>query len=92
MKLTAEILHSAGTGGCGFNRQQLQLLGVGWPPKKGWLIRLVGQEVDDRTWQLVLKLKTTRRKQRARILGEGNQVRDLIEQVDAEDSYLREVI
>lgn len=74
MNLTREILHSAGTSNCGFNREQLYLLGVDWPPVKGWLSGLVGREVSDETWQMVLQLKSIRnRKQRAAIMSEpGN--------------------
>lgn len=62
MILTRAILHGAGTAGVGFNRSQLQVLGVSWPPRKGWLGQLVGAEVSDETWQTVLKLRGVRRR------------------------------
>jgi hypothetical protein len=71
MKLTREIIHSAGTRGEGFNRAQLALLKVPWPPQKGWLANLVGQEVSDEDWQLILRLSGTDRKTRRELL-EGN--------------------
>lgn len=57
MKLTREIIHGAGSSKCGFNSYQLRLLGVGYPPAKGWLYDLIGTEVSDRTWELVVRLK-----------------------------------
>jgi hypothetical protein len=58
MKLTYQTLHSAGSyGGKGFNAKQLALLGVEWPPQKGWLLRLVGSEVPDSIWEQVIALK-----------------------------------
>lgn len=41
MRLTNAHVRAAATypdwnGGCGWTRQQLQLIGVGWPPRNGW--------------------------------------------------------
>lgn len=47
MKLTRELIHSVATSHVGFNRFQLSILGVQWPPKKGWLSNLVGKEISD---------------------------------------------
>ncbi len=82
MRLTRSLLYSAGTSECGYNRHQLKLLGVGWPPKHGWLNRLIGTEISDRDWNTVLALKHTRRKDRNRI----------IEEAQAKQSYLTELI
>jgi len=71
MRLTRQILHSAGTSRSGFNRLQLEKLGVQWPPKKGWLSSLIGKEVPDETWEEVLSLKgpaSTRRENYERYL------------------------
>ena len=43
--LTKERLYRGGTSGCGFNRFQLEVLGVEYPPRKGWIRRLVGTEM-----------------------------------------------
>jgi hypothetical protein len=73
MKLTREIIHGAGTLGMGFNRHQLGLLGVKWPPKKGWLSGLIGTEIPDETWEKVMRLKSVRRKaERLRALQDEN--------------------
>ena len=68
MKLTQQIIHSAGTSGIGFNFHQLYVLGVKWPPKHGWIQELVGREVSDEVWNLVLSLKGKRRGERREIL------------------------
>lgn len=68
MKLTHQIIHSAGTGGIGFNFHQLRVLGIPWPPKQGWLSSLIGREIPDDQWNLVLSLKGKRRAERRRIL------------------------
>lgn len=69
--LTYQLLHSAGTEGIGFNYHQLKLLGVPWPPKRGWLTRLIGTQVDSRTWETVLRLRGVRKRaERKVILGQ----------------------
>lgn len=62
MKLTHQIIHSAGTAGIGFNYQQLRILGVKWPPRKGWLSKLIGTEIPADKWELVVRLKGVRNK------------------------------
>ena len=58
VRLTYALIHSAGSyGGHGFNRAQLNLLNVNWPPKQGWMKWLNGQEIDAETWNKVLALK-----------------------------------
>lgn len=47
MRLTRELLHSVATNRNGFNRHQLRILGLNWPPPKGWLSKLCGKEVPD---------------------------------------------
>ena len=68
MRLTFENLHSAGQAGIGFNWHQLRVLGVPWPPRKGWLTALIGTEIDDRKWAVVLALKGVPKKTRNKIL------------------------
>jgi hypothetical protein len=41
----------------GWNKHQLELLGIKWPPQKGWLSKLVGQEVSDSDWSKVMQLR-----------------------------------
>lgn len=64
IKLTRELIHTAGSCGNGFNKAQLDLLGVNWPPQKGWLSWLVGQEIPLETWNKVTALKGVRKARR----------------------------
>ena len=52
IKLTRVLIHSASShrSGNGFNKKQLALLGITWPPKKGWLSELVGKQIDHETF------------------------------------------
>lgn len=79
MKLTHKMIHEASTNDCGWNWIQLRILGVGWPPRNGWLSKLIGVEVDERTWDLFKKLRGIKSKQaRAEICaGYGVNVGDL---------------
>ncbi len=45
VELTSKVFQSASNGPGGFNAKQLAILGVGWPPKKGWKKRLMGTYV-----------------------------------------------
>lgn len=79
MTLTKQILHSAGTQGMGFNRAQLSLLGVSYPPKKGWLNALVGAEISDDTWKTVIRLRGIKRKaERNRVIGDKHYIGRLL--------------
>ncbi len=46
-KITREWLHANSTSPCGnsFCRAQLALLGVEWPPQKGWTAQVIGYEI-----------------------------------------------
>lgn len=56
--LTSELLHNASSSGyCGWTRQQLAALGIGWPAKSGWLKRLVGKEVTQDQWRKFVSSK-----------------------------------
>lgn len=68
MKITEQNIHSVGTNGIGFNFHQLYVLGVKWPPSKGWIRELVGKEISDYAWELVVKLKDKGRNERREIL------------------------
>lgn len=57
MKLTYELLDAGKSKNGAWSRQQLQVLGVKWPRKKGWMRRIVGQEYDAEVIDLFLKLK-----------------------------------
>lgn len=58
MRLTYELIEKLGT----LNSYQLRLLGIGWPPKHGWIHRLVGQYVTENVFQLLVELRGPRKK------------------------------
>lgn len=61
MKLTRENLHPHNH--CGHTRKQLELLGVAWPPEKGWLSKLIGSTIpDERYAQFVALSKAGKKK------------------------------
>jgi hypothetical protein len=43
--INKELLVLAATASGGYTRQQLEALGVGWPPQKGWKRRAVGRKI-----------------------------------------------
>ena len=47
MKLSADFIHRYKGASGGWSKAQLAVLGVSWPPSKGWIERLVGQEITD---------------------------------------------
>jgi len=65
MKLTHQNIHAAGYSGCGFNSDQLAILGIQWPPKKGWLSRLIGTDLPDADYQRLYELKGSKRRRKA---------------------------
>lgn len=58
IRLTEDLLHCAGTNGyVGWNKKQLAVLGIKWPPKKGWLKDLVGAEIEIEKYEQLLALR-----------------------------------
>jgi len=49
MKVTLEFLHanSSHPSGQGWTKKQLSILGVDWPPRKGWIDDVVEIELTD---------------------------------------------
>lgn len=47
MTITNEFLIAGQSGAGGWNKRQLALLGVDWPPVKGWKHRIIGTEIPD---------------------------------------------
>ena len=46
-KITDELLESGRSESGGWSRAQLHLIGVAWPPPKGWKRTAIGREVPD---------------------------------------------
>lgn len=51
--LTKDALHALGA----INARQLRMLGMSWPPKSGWLKRLVGTEISPTLYTELLAAK-----------------------------------
>ena len=60
IKLTHDNLHALGTNGKGFNKNQLHILGISWPPKGGWLKQLIGTEITNEQYQTILSLRNVK--------------------------------
>lgn len=55
----------------GVTRKQIELLGVEYPPKAGWVKRLIGTEISLENYESFLSLKNTSKRMRKE-LGKGN--------------------
>lgn len=66
MKLTFEVLQSFSCSSYGLtlNAHQFRLIGIGWPPSKGWIDRVIGKEIPDETVMIVRQLRGMRKKAR----------------------------
>lgn len=47
MTVTEKIIENGMSNHGGWNKEQLAILGVKWPPKKGWKQRLIGTEITE---------------------------------------------
>jgi hypothetical protein len=61
LTLSGEMIHGAATQSNGWNRKQLSVLGVPWPPPSGWLKKLEGRKVMFWQWQKFLSLRTVKK-------------------------------
>lgn len=58
--LTREIL-IAGKSDCGgWSKSQLELIGVKWPPTKGWMDQVIGKDFENSVLENFVKLKPGR--------------------------------
>jgi hypothetical protein len=64
--LTPALIRAGATGGCGFTREQLDLLGVPRPLEAGWIDSLSGTVIDRAKYERFLALKGTRKRWRAK--------------------------
>lgn len=62
MVVSEELILAGMSGGGGWNRAQLKLLGVSWPPRAGWKERSIGREISEADAQTFLTLKGKTRK------------------------------
>jgi len=47
VRITRQLLASGASRNGGWSKEQLGLLGVTWPPKRGWVRRIVGKWIDE---------------------------------------------
>jgi len=57
MRITEELLKRGTSRNGGWNKEQLEILGVSWPPIKGWKYRIIGQNISDKDAERFLKLR-----------------------------------
>lgn len=55
--LNKELINAAKTERGGFTAKQLRILGIAWPPKKGWAKDLRGRCLDGGTYQRFVDAK-----------------------------------
>ena len=67
MKITEEFIEKIASPRGGWNRPQLALLGVDWPPERGWKRRILGKEISEETAKRLEDLRDTTPKQRRAI-------------------------
>lgn len=56
MKLTKQMIFAGRSVRGGWNAKQLALLGVAWPPKKGWIWKIAGTEIPGERYARFLQL------------------------------------
>lgn len=66
MKITQQLIEQGQSGAGGWNREQLAVLGIPWPPRHGWRQRIDGRDisVEDAEHFLALKGMTLARAKR----------------------------
>jgi hypothetical protein len=61
MKITREFLDAGRSERGGWLKAQLAILGVSWPPMRGWPARVLGKEIPDSAAERFVALKNTQR-------------------------------
>lgn len=63
MKITRDLIMagSSTTHTGAWNKKQLEVLGISWPPKHGWLHGMIGSEISDEKYQKFLSLQRIRK-------------------------------
>lgn len=58
MKITSELLTAGSRSAGAYTKKQLALLGIDWPPTKGWKASVLGQEISDEAGEEFVRLGT----------------------------------
>jgi hypothetical protein len=54
MTITEELLVEGMSSAGGWKAEQLEILGVKWPPREGWKRAVIGQEItEEQAWDFV---------------------------------------
>ena len=69
LMLTLAMIDAGSNGPGGWNREQLKLIGVTWPPKSGWKERAIGREITKNDYDRFLALCGVTGRQRENIDG-----------------------
>lgn len=85
------ILAGSTTGLAGWNKEQLAVLGVGNPPRKGWMGKLVGREIPDSDYELFLSLQNKKNNYHPKASLDTNPGESAVKQSGAAPSTLCEV-
>jgi hypothetical protein len=57
VEVTRELIESGKTGPGGWKKEQVALLGISWPLKKGWIETVIGRRISRRDAEKFLSLK-----------------------------------
>jgi hypothetical protein len=69
MVVTKELILAGKTGSGGWKAKQLKIIGVSWPPEKGWMDRAVGRLISNEDADRFVSYKGTKRKPKQGQLG-----------------------
>lgn len=59
MQLTRKMIDDGKSDNGAWSAKQLALLGVSWPPKRGWPERIIGTEISDDIYSRFLAIRKT---------------------------------
>ena len=65
MKITVEFLAAGARSVGAYTKQQLALLGIDWPPAKGWKANVIGLEISDEAGEEFIRLGTQPKTEKA---------------------------
>ena len=60
MIITHQLIESGMSDMGGWSRNQLALIGVPWPPKRGWKSRIVGNDISDSSAARFVAMRKTK--------------------------------
>lgn len=55
--LTEEMIRVGESSRGGYNKKQLAILGIDWPPTKGWKSSMIGKSITEETYQHFIEAK-----------------------------------